>query len=52
MARTVPSYSRRGDAMAVQFPAVPLERNEFNLRAAEIHANANVILFLLSDRHG
>jgi hypothetical protein len=37
--------------VAVQFPAVSLERHEFNLGAAEIHANSNLLLLLLSGWH-
>ena len=43
--------ARRGYAMAVQLPAISLERHEFNLGATKIHANSNVILFLLGNRH-
>src|SRR6266436_1018681 len=44
--------TRRGYAVAVQFLAVALQGHEFNLRAAEIHANSNELLFFLSGRHG
>ncbi len=40
---------RRGDTMTVQFPSVVLERDKFNLRASQIHANANARV--LCSRH-
>ena len=49
--RAVIIVPRRSNAVAVQFPAVSLERNEFNLGATKIHANANVFLLFLSCRH-
>ena len=42
--------ARRGDTMTVQFPSVALERDEFNLCASQIHANANALV--LCSRHG
>src|SRR5260370_35784308 len=42
--------ARRGDAVTVQFLSVVLERDEFNLRASHIHANANALV--LCSRHG
>ena len=49
--RAVIVVPRRSDAVAMQFPAVSLERDEFDLGAAKIHADAKVFLFFLNCRH-